>query len=98
MNNAPSISFNPLSYINFSAFTPEKVQSLYLQFLQNFPAAVQPFVSIIFAILIIYTIYRIIKQDFIFIIALAILVPTSIPVMKSIWFGLVDFIKFLFSL
>lgn len=98
MNNTSGISFNPLSYINFNAFTPEKIQALYLQFLQNFPAGVQPFVSIVFAILIIYTIYRIVKQDFIFIIALAILVPTSIPVMKSIWFGLVHFIKFLFSL
>ncbi len=91
-------SINPASFINFKAFTPDKIQSLYLQFLQNFPIAVQPFVSIIFAILIIYSVYRIIKQDFIFIIALAILVPTSVPVMKSIWFGLVDFIKFLFSL
>ena len=84
-------------YINWSVFTPQKVQELYLQFLQNFPPAVQPMVSIVFAFLIIYTIYRIIKQDFIFIIALAILVPTSIPVMKSIWFGIVDFLKFLFN-
>lgn len=94
----PNINFNPLSFINFSAFTPDKIQNLYLQFLNNFPIGVQPFISIVFAILIIYSIYRIIKQDFIFIIALAILVPTSIPVMKSVWFGLVDFIKFLFSL
>ena len=89
---------NPLSFIDFKSFSPGKIQDLYVQFLNNFPVTFQPIVSGIIAILIIYTIYRIIKRDFIFIIALAVLVPTSIPVMKSVWSGLVVVIKFLFSM
>ena len=91
-----STSFNPLSYINWSTFTPAKIQDLYIQFLNNFPVGIQPVVSLILAILIIYTVFRIIKRDFIFIIALAILVPTSIPVMKSVWSGIVEVVKYLF--
>ena len=87
---------NPLSYIDFSAFTPGKVQDLYVQFLNNFPVQYQPLVSVVIGVLIIYTIYRIIKRDFIFIIALVIFIPASIPVMKSIWAGVVGVLKFLF--
>ena len=48
--------------------------------------------------LIIYAVFRIVKRDFIFIIALVILVPSSIPVLKSIWSGLAVVIKYLFNL
>lgn len=77
------------------SLTPSRIQELYIQFLNYFPANFQPAVSVVVAILIIYTIYRIIKRDFIFILALAILVPTSIPVMKSVWQGIVSVIKFI---
>lgn len=83
------------SKIDWNSFTPEKIQSLYLQFLNNFPAKYQPIVSVVFAMLIIYTVVRIIRKDFIFLILLAILVPTSIPVMKSVWEGLMAIIKYL---
>ena len=89
---------NPFSFIDFSAFSPGRVQELYMQFLNNFPAQFQPVVSVVVGVLIVYTIYRIIKRDFIFLIALAVLVPTSIPVMKSVWSGLLVVIKFLFAI
>ena len=89
---------NPLSFIDFKSFSPAHIQDLYTQFLNNFPIGFHPLVSGVVALLIIYTVYRIIKRDFIFIIALAVLVPTSIPVMKSVWSGLVVVIKFLFSM
>ena len=89
--------FNPLSYIDLNSFTPGKVQDLYVKFLNNFPVNYQPIVSLVIAILIIYSVYRVIKRDFTFIIALAIFVPTSIPVMKSVWVGLLGVVKYLFG-
>ena len=90
-------NFNPFKYLDLSSFTPEKIQALYVQFLNNFPLQYQPLVSIVLAILIIYSVFRIIKRDFIFIIALAILFPASIPVMKSIWFGIIATLNYLFG-
>ncbi|MEQ1561259.1 MAG: hypothetical protein ABL899_00890 [Nitrospira sp.] len=94
----PNININLGSLIDFKSFTPAKVEQLYVQFLNNFPSQYQPFVSGLFALLIIYTVYRIIRKDFIFIIVLVILVPTSIPVLKSVWVGLVAVIKYLFGI
>jgi hypothetical protein len=82
--------------MDLSYLSPSKLQDLYAQFLTNFPAGIQPMVSIVLAILIIYVVYRIIRKDFIFLIALVILVPASIPVLKSIWGGIVGVIQYLF--
>ena len=88
---------NIFSNFNFSSLTPAKLQDLYIQFLANFPAQYQPIVSLVLGILIIYTVYRVIRRDFIFIIALVILVPSSIPVIRSIWAGLIMVLKYLFN-
>jgi hypothetical protein len=87
---------NPFSFFDFSYFSPARLQMLYVQFLANFPVNVQPFVSIALAVLIVYVVYRIIRKDWIFLIALVILVPASLPVLKSIWAGVVTVVKFLF--
>lgn len=89
---------NPLSFIGVGNFNLARVQDLYVQFLNNFPVSFQPVVSVAVGLFIIYVIYRIIKRDFIFIVLLVILVPTSLPVLKSVWSGLVSVIKFLFNL
>ena len=95
----PNISsINPFSYIHASSFSLEKIQGLYLNFLNYFPAQAQPVVSIIMIALIVYSVYRVIRKDFIFIIAVIILFPASIPVLKSIWWGVVAFVKFLWNL
>ena len=90
--------FDITSVINtIKSFYQDKIQSLYLQLLSYFPAQFQSIVSIIFALLFIYAIIRIIKKDFIFIVLLVILVPTSIPVLQSIWEGIVMLVKFMFT-
>ena len=89
-------NFNLSSFIQY--FYLGNIQNLYLQFLAYFPVQFQPIVAIVTALLIIYTIIRIIRKDFIFIIALIILFPTSVPVLKSIWWGVVAFLQFLFHL
>lgn len=73
------------------------IQNLYLEFLKNFPAGLQPLISIGLAVLIIYSIFKVIKKDWIFLIALIILLPGSKTILQSIWQGIVEFIKFLLN-
>ncbi len=73
------------------------LQSLYLQFLANFPPSLQPLISIGLALLIIYSIFKVIRKDWIFLIALLILLPASKPILESVWQGIVVFIKFLLN-
>jgi len=73
------------------------IQSLYLQFLTNFPVSLRPLISIGLAVLIVYSIFKVIKKDWIFLIALIILLPASQPILQSVWQGIVVFIKFLLN-
>ena len=88
-------NFNLLSFIDFKTLSLTTVENWYLQFLNYFPPTVQPIISIILAILIVYSVFRVIRRDFIFIIALIVLVPGSRPILLSVWNGLVMFVKFL---
>ena len=73
------------------------IQNLYLEFLKNFPASVQPVISIGLAVLIVYSIFKVLKQDWIFLIALLILLPGSKTIVESVWQGILGFIKFLLN-
>jgi len=73
------------------------IQNLYLQFLSNFPASVQPIVSIAVVVLIVYSIFKVVQKDWIFLIALIVLLPASKPILVSVWQGVVVFIKFLLN-
>jgi hypothetical protein len=73
------------------------LQNLYLQFLNNFPPSLQPIISIGLVIVIIYSLFKVIKKDWIFLIVLVILLPGSKPILQSIWQGIVVFIKFLLN-
>jgi hypothetical protein len=78
-------------------FSLTSIQGLYLQFLNNFPVNLRPIISIGLAVLLVYSIFKIIKQDFLWIIVLVILLPSSWPILQSIWAGILTFIKFLVS-
>ena len=80
-----------------NTFSVAEIQNLYLQFLGNFPANLRPIVSIALAVLIVYSIFKIIKQDFLWIIVLIVLLPGSWPILQSIWQGVLAFIKFLLN-
>lgn len=75
----------------------DQIQSLYLQFLVNFPESLRPFISIALAVLLIYSIFKAIKKDFVYIIVLVILLPSSLSILKSVWGYVVEFIKFLLN-
>lgn len=70
-------------------------QNLYLEFLANFPAPVQPIISVALAALIVYAVIQVIRKDFIYIILLVILLPASIPILKNIGDTIVQIFKFL---
>ncbi len=74
-----------------------EIQNLYIQFLGNFPAGTRPVVSILLAVFLVYSILKVIKKDFIFIIALVVLLPASVPILKNVWEGVVALVKFLLN-
>ena len=74
-----------------------EIQNLYSQFLGNFPAGTRPVISILLAVFFVYSILKVIKKDFIFIIVLVVLLPASIPILKNVWEGLVVLVKFLLN-
>jgi hypothetical protein len=73
------------------------IQNIYLEFLNNFPVGLRPVISIGVAVLIVYSIFKVVKKDWIFLIALVILLPASQPILQSVWQGIVVFIKFLLN-
>jgi hypothetical protein len=73
----------------------EIIQQLYLQFLSMFPEWLRPLVSVGLAVLLLYSVVQTIKRDFIWLIALVILLPASVPILRNIGQGIVEFIKFL---
>ena len=75
----------------------DQLQSLYVQFLANFPVNTRPVISIALAIFLVYSIFKVVKKDFIFIIVLLVLLPTSVPMLQNVWQGVVAFIKFLLN-
>jgi len=75
----------------------EQIQSLYVEFLKNFPPSLQPVISIGLAVLIIYSIFKVLKKDWIFLIALVLLLPASKPILMNVWQVILTFIKFLLN-
>ena len=74
-----------------------EIQNLYLTFLSNFPATLRPIISLGLALLVVYSVFKVIKKDFVYIIALVILLPASVTILKSVWEGVIAFVKFLLN-
>ena len=78
-------------------FSLDQVQKIYLEFLANFPVNLRPIISIGVAVFVVYSIFKVIKKDWIFLIALIVLLPASQPILQSVWEGVVAFVKFLLN-
>jgi glutamate racemase len=74
-----------------------EIQNLYITFLNNFPEHLRSIISIACAVLVVYAVFKIVKKDFIFIVVLVILLPGSVPILKSVWQGVVAVVKFLLN-
>lgn len=75
----------------------DTIFSLYNQFLSNFPDKYHGLISLFLAILIVFSIFKVLKKDFIWLIVLIILLPASIPILKSIWDSIVEILHFLLT-
>jgi hypothetical protein len=75
----------------------DQIISIYNQFLSFFPSSVHGVVSLVLAIMIIYSIFKVLKHNFIWLILLIILLPASQPILKSIWEGALNLVKFLLT-
>lgn len=78
-------------------FTLDSIYSIYEQFLSYFPKEVHGLVSLALAGLVIFGIYKVLRKQLIYLILLIILLPASVPILKNIWQGILDLIKFLLS-
>jgi hypothetical protein len=75
----------------------DQIISIYGQFLSFFPSSIHGVVSLVLAILIIYSIFKVLKHNFIYLILLVILLPASQPILKNLWQGAVNLVKFLLT-
>jgi len=75
----------------------DQIFSIYNQFLNYFPSNFHGIVSLALAVLIIIGVFKVIKKDFIYLILLVVLLPASIPILKSIWDSISSLVKFLLT-
>lgn len=71
---------------------------LYQQFLGFFPEFLHPFISLAVVVFLVYSIVQALKKNFIFLIILVVLLPASIPIIKSVVDILIGFIKYLLGM
>jgi hypothetical protein len=76
----------------------QEIQNIYNSILAPFPLFLHPFISFGLAIFLIYSIVQVLKKNFIFLIALIILLPASIPIIKQVGMSLVSIVKFLLKI
>jgi len=75
----------------------QTIFNLYETFLSIFPANYHGIISVILAILLVYSIFKVLQKEFIWLIVLIILLPASIPILINIWEAIVEMLKFLIN-
>lgn len=73
----------------------EILQDLYQNFLNYFPPFWHPIISVGLAVFFVYSVFQVLKQNFIFLIVLVVLLPASIPILKEVIEVLVNIVKYL---
>lgn len=71
------------------------IASFYQALLNGFPPTVRPWLSLVLVALIAYSVFKIVKKQFIFLIILIVLLPGAWPIVKTVWFGIVATVNFL---
>lgn len=72
-----------------------QLQTLYLQFLNIFPGFLQPVITLALLVFLVYTVISVIKQNYVYLIALVIFLPAAWPIIKTSYSYVVAFIKFM---
>ena len=73
----------------------ESVYSIYAQFLSYFPDKFHGLVSLALAALLVWGIYKVVRRQFVYIVLLIVLLPASVPILKSVWAQVLELLKFL---
>lgn len=73
----------------------EALQDIYQNFLNYFPEFWHPFISVALAVFFVYSIFQVLKKNFIFLIVLVVLLPASIPILKGVIEVLLYIVKYL---
>jgi hypothetical protein len=71
---------------------------VYTLMLSNIPAQYQGIVSVLLGVFLVFSIVQIIRKQFIWIIVLIVLFPTSIPILKAVLAGVLSFTKTLLGI
>lgn len=74
------------------------LQELYTTLMGYVPEMLRPYATIALALFLIYSVLQVLKRNFIYLIALVVLLPASKPILKSALDVLTGFIKYLFSM
>lgn len=71
------------------------VEELYIIFLSYFPVWFQPVISVVLAVILVVSAFQVVKRNFIFLIALVVLLPASIPILSRVLGMLLTAVKYL---
>lgn len=74
----------------------ELFEDLYQQFLNIFPQFLRPIISVALALFIVYSVFQVLKKNFIFLIVLVVLLPASVPILSNVAEIIVNILKYLF--
>jgi hypothetical protein len=72
-----------------------KLFDLYSSFLSLFPPAFHFWISLILFLVIVFWLFDLVKRNIIWLLLLIILLPVSFPIVKQIFLGVLEFLKFL---
>ena len=71
----------------------DQIISIYEHFIGIFPINIQWIISLIIFVFIILAVIDLVKRNFVFLLLLILLIPASIPLLKSIFQGLIAFLQ-----
>jgi len=73
----------------------DQIISIYNQFISIFPVNIQWIISLVIFIVVVKWTIDLVKQNIIWLILLIILLPASIPILRSVFDGLLTFLGYL---
>ena len=75
----------------------DQLFNLYDRFLSLFPNYTHFWISLIIFVVIVFWLLQLVKKNIIWLVLLIVLLPVSIPILKSIFSGILSVLKFLLS-
>ena len=73
----------------------DQLIAIYDRFITLFPAGIQWIISLAIFISVVVGVINLIRRNFIFLLLLVILIPASIPLLRSILNGILAFLRYL---